>query len=331
MTRVTVLHGAGYVGRELVRLLLHHPSATLTCVTSRTYGGQPLHVAHPMLRGQHALVFSDPADFDHSNTDAVLVAAEHGKGAQTISQLLENGYTGPVIDLSADLRFGDIHVYETLFNITHPAPALAADFHYGLAEIFAPYPSHRVANPGCFATGLLLSLWPLHQNLGVFQAAITALTGASGSGARPKATTHFPDREGNVRAYKVLSHQHLPEILQFLDPATRVAFVPVSGPWTRGIWGTVHVTTEADEITVGRWFKQTYSKAACVRLWPGILPELHYAVGTPYCDLGWVVHKGQLVIGFALDNMLKGAASQAIQNLNLIMGWPETAGLVPYR
>ena len=328
MSRIAVLHGAGYVGRELIELLLRHPLATLSCVTSRTYAGKTLDAAHPMLRDRHNLRFADPGAFDPTAADAVLVAAEHRKGADTVSKLLKAGFAGPIIDLSADHRFTDVHRYEELFGVTHSAPDQISKFQYGIPEIFSPYKSQYIANPGCFATGLLLSLWPLHVNLGAFTAAVTALTGASGSGTRPKPTTHFPARDGNVRAYKVLSHQHLPEITQFLHADTRVAFVPVSGPWTRGIWGTVQVATDADESTVGSWFEQAYGPYPCVRLWPGALPELHYAVRTPFCDLGWVVREGRLVIGFALDNMLKGAASQAIENLNLLMQWPQTAGLL---
>ena len=188
-----------------------------------------------------------------------------------------------------------------------------------------------MANPGCFATGLALALWPLSRHLETATVAVTALTGASGSGTRPKAATHFPERDGNVRAYKVLVHQHLPEVQQVVGPGLRIAFVPASGPWTRGIWGTVHVTLP-EGITAGEvdeWYATAYDQAPFVRLWPNQLPELRYAVHTPFCDLGWIVRNRALVVGFALDNLLKGAASQAIQNLNLLLGLPQTAGLLP--
>jgi N-acetyl-gamma-glutamyl-phosphate reductase len=205
-------------------------------------------------------------------------------------------------------------------------------FVYGLPEVHAPYPAGTrwVANPGCFATGITLALWPPARHLSPLRASVTALTGASGSGTKAKATTHFPTRDGNVRAYKILAHQHLPEIRQTLGAHAEVAFVPVSGPWTHGIWGTAHVTLPAGvgEADVAAWFEAAYGEAACVRCWPGALPELRYAAGTPFCDVGWVVQGDHLVVGFALDNLLKGAASQAVQNLNLLLGWPETAGLI---
>ena len=144
----------------------------------------------------------------------------------------------------ADFRFDDPGLYETWFGYTHPAQGLLDDFVYGLVEANAPYPAGTkwVANPGCFATGVGLALWPLAQHLSPLKASVTALTGASGSGTKAKATTHYPTRDGNVRAYKILAHQHQPEIQQTLGPDAEAAFVPVSGPWTRGIWGTAHIT-----------------------------------------------------------------------------------------
>lgn len=330
---IAILHGAGYAGGELIRLLLAHPAVSLDVVTSRAFTHEPVWKAHPHLRGQTPLVFSDEEAPDLGGIDAVLIAAEHGKGARAALQLLEGGYEGAIIDLSADFRFRDAALYEPWFGFTHPAPELIPSYVYGLPEVYAPYPpaTRFVANPGCFATGIALALWPLSRQLKDVHAAVTALTGASGSGARPKETTHFPTREGNVRAYKVFAHQHLPEIRQVLGPGVELAFTPVSGPWTRGIWGTAHVrlpdgVTEAD---VAAWYEDAFGSAPFVRLWGPGLPELRYAVGTPYCDLGWVVNGRELVIGFAIDNLLKGAASQAVHNLNLVLGLPETAGLLP--
>ena len=327
MIRTAILHGSGYVGRELIRLLLQHPHTSIACVTSRTYAGTPLHTAHPALRGEHSIPFTEVSAFDSTGVDIVFVAAEHGKGAASIKALLERGYTGAIIDMSSDFRFQDTARYESLFNVKHPAPELTPHFSYGQPEIFAPYSTHYIANPGCFATGILLSTWPLHLNCTKIRASVTAITGASGSGVRPKQATHFPDRDGNVRAYKVLTHQHVYEVSQFLHTGISLAMVPVSGPWTHGIWGIIQLPVPAEKTEIAAWFQDAYSTHRLIRLWPDELPELRYSVGTPFFDLGWIVHDGELAIGFGMDNMLRGAASQAIQNMNLLMNLPMETGL----
>lgn len=332
--RVAVLHGAGYTGGELIRLLLSHPDVSLEAVTSRTFADQPVWVAHAKLRGQSDLVFTDPEQLDVAALDAVLIAAEHGKGVHTVQHhLLGEGFRGCIVDLSADFRFSDPAHYDKWFGYTHPAPELLDHFAYGLVERFAPYPegTRYIANPGCFASAIGLALWPIAHHLPDVHASVTALTGASGSGAKPKSTTHFPTRDGNVRAYKVFAHQHSPEIAHTIGPNASFSFAPVSGPWTRGIWGTAHFSVPAgvDENAIAGWFEDAYGDSPFIRCWPGQLPELRNAVNTPFCDIGWIVDGSQGVVGFAIDNLLKGAASQAIQNLNLVLGLPETAGLLP--
>ncbi len=330
--KVAVLHGAGYAGSELVTLLLRHPSVSLQTVTSRAFAGNPIWKAHVHLRGQTDLLFA-PDDSDVSSSDVVFITAEHGMGAAAVKTLLDASYKGIIIDLSADFRFVDAAIYPEWFGFDHPAPERLGAFVYGLPEVRAPYPAGTrfVANPGCFATGLALSLWPVALRAPGFHAFVTALTGASGSGTRPKETTHFPTRDGNVRAYKVLSHQHLPEVRQLIGDRGRIDFVPVSGPWTRGIWGTAHLQLPVPptEEAVRSWFEDAYRNAPFLRLTPGELPEMRASVGTPFCDIGWVVKDDALVVGFALDNLLKGAAAQAVQNMNLVAGLPETAGLLP--
>ncbi len=331
--KVAILHGAGYAGGELIRLLLRHPEFRLEMVTSRSFAGQPVWKTHPSLRGQTDLRFSDGKDFLAEEFDAIFIAAEHGKGAEIVAGLVASGYAGKVVDLSADFRLRLPAMYSTWYGFDHPAPDLLDSFVYGMAETVDSYPegTRFIANPGCFATGISLALWPVVQHLNPIDVAITALTGASGSGASPKATTHYPTREGNVRAYKVLKHQHLAEIIQLLGQENHLAFTPVSGPWVRGIWGTARLKLPSgiSKNDIVDWFTTSYEARALVRLWPDVLPELRYAVGTPFCDVGWIVEGRDLVVGFAIDNLLKGAASHAIQNLNLICGLPETAGLLP--
>ncbi len=331
--RIALLHGAGYTGGELIRLLLAHPVARLHAVTSRSYAGQPAWRAHPNLRGQLDLVFSDPDAFDPAEADIIFIAAEHGRSAPLAAALLADGFDGILIDLSADFRLDQADLYETWYDFEHPAPDLLASFVYGLPEICVPYPpeTKHIANPGCFATGVSLALWPAAQHMDRMDAFVTAWTGASGSGARPKATTHFPTRDGNARAYKALRHQHLPEIQQVLGPRATVRFVPVSGPWSRGVWGVADVPLPPDAAAsdVDGWYTEAYADCPLVRLYPDALPELRFSVHSPFCDIGWMVRDGRLLVGFAEDNLIKGAAGQAIQNLNLLLGLPAATGLLP--
>jgi N-acetyl-gamma-glutamyl-phosphate reductase len=331
VVRVGLLHGAGYVGGELIRLLAAHPDAALDTVTSRTFAGQPVGAAHASLQGQVDRTFAAPNEVDVGSLDALLVAGEHGQSMQVVPEIRATGFDEPIVDLSTDFRFRDPAVYPEWFDVDHPAPDLLNEAVYGLPEWSDEIDgASLVANPGCYATGITLALAPIAQQDVPFTAHVTALTGASGSGATPSTATHFPTRDGNVRPYKVLAHQHGPEILQTLGPHVTLDFVPASGPWTRGIWGTAQIEwpeTVAPN-TAAAWYEEAYADAPCVRCSPG-LPSLQPTVQTPFCDLGWDTDGSTLVVGFALDNLLKGAASQAIQNLNRTLGFSETAGLFP--
>lgn len=328
--RVGILHGAGYVGGELIRLLAGHPQAQLAAVTSRTFAGDPVAEAHPSLRGQVDQAFVAPSDAPLDALDAVLVAGEHGQSMHLVPELLDAGLEAPIVDLSADFRFRDASVYPEWFDVEHPAPELLDTATYGLPEWSEGPPTALIANPGCYATGITLALAPLAARDVPITAHVTALTGASGSGARPSAATHYPTRDGNVRPYKVLDHQHAPEIQQTIGAHVDLRFVPASGPWTRGIWGTAHIDGPAAPTpdAVREAFEAAYAEAPFVRCSSGALPSLRPTVGTPFCDVGWQVQDGTLVVGFALDNLLKGAASQAVQNLNRALGLPETKGLI---
>jgi N-acetyl-gamma-glutamyl-phosphate reductase len=327
-----ILHGAGYVGLELHRLLLVHPQISIDAVTSRSQVDQPMSSIEPSLRGITEQCFVDESSIDWDTVDVVFSCAEHGASAATLGRLLDDGYSGCIVDLSADFRLNAAHEYPRYYGFDHPAPSWLQQFVYGLPEAQTPYPEGQrlIANPGCFATGIGLACAPVADQLKGIHLGVTALTGASGSGGRPKPATHYPSRDNSVSAYRVLNHQHRPEILQLLPAETRLAMVPASGPWTRGIWGTVHFQAPdgVDQETVGAWFRAEYEDSPLIRLQEGALPVLKDVVHSPFCDLGWVVQDGNAVVGFAIDNLLKGAASQAVQNLNLLMGWPETMGLL---
>ena len=327
MKRAAVMHAAGYVGRSLIDCLLVHPEFDLVAATSRSFAGQSLGAAHPAHSGRSALVFSETLA-DTTGLDVVFVAAGHGQGTAAVEGLRDQGYEGLIVDMSADFRLPDPETYVARYGKEHPRPDLLEGAWYGMPEITGPPPAGTtlIANPGCFASAISLALHPFSGREG-FRFAVTAVTGASGSGALAKATTHFPDRDGNMRAYKVFTHQHEAEIDR-MAAGVPYSFVPVSGPWTAGIWGTAQAVLP-EGTDVASLFESSYSGKPLIRLWPDQLPELRWSVGSPFTDIGWTIKDGQLVIGFGLDNLRKGAATQAIQNANLAFGLPETTGLIP--
>lgn len=329
MKRTAVLHAAGYVGRSLMDVILRHPDLDLVAATSRSFAGQPVSAAHPVMAGRTMLSFSE--SLDASGLDIVFVAAGHGQGAAAVGSLREAGYRGLIVDMSADFRLPDPATYLERYGKEHPRPDLLNDAWYGMPEITGHPPAgvDLIANPGCFATAISLALHPF-TDLEGYAFSVTAMTGASGSGALPKPTTHFPDRDGNVRAYKIFGHQHEAEIDRMAQ-GVAYSFVPVSGPWTAGIWGTAQSRLPAgvDSDAVSALFTERYADQPLIRLWPGALPELRWSVASPFTDIGWVVEDGKIVVGFGIDNLMKGAATQAIQNANLAFGWDVTRGLIP--
>lgn len=316
------------MGRELIRLLHGHPLVDLAYVTSHSHANEPLYVAHPAFRGIVPGSFVE--ELPDVDLDVIFIAAGHGRGAAAVAELLARGYDGRIIDMSADFRLSSRDLYESVYAAEHPLPDLISSFQYGLPEIVGPYPADTkyIANPGCFATAIALALHPLTEVVPSLRASVTAMTGASGSGARASATTHFPDRNGNVRAYRVLSHRHTPEVEQTIGVEGGVHITPVSAPWTHGIWGTASVQVP-EAIEPSTLFNAAYGTSPLIRIHEDGLPELAPVVQSPFCDLGWIKQGDELVIGFALDNLMKGAASQAIQNMNLTFDLDETLGLIP--
>jgi len=321
--QTAILHGAGYVGRKLIEQVLVHPELELVAVTSRSHAGEPIWAAHKHLRAQSPVHFTSTLDME---VDLVFVAAGHGQGAAAVSELRISGFNGLVIDMSADFRLADPQTYLERYEVEHPRPDLLSDAWYGLPEITGPPPKGTtlIANPGCFASAISLALYPLSQAGLTSHVSVMALTGASGSGALAKAGTHYPSRAGNVKAYKVLEHQHEAEIDE-MAPGISYSFVPVSGPFTSGIWGTAQFSEK--NIDLAAQYHAAYDDHPFIRLWPGQIPELHWSVGSPFTDIGWIQKGNQWVVGFAIDNLMKGAATQAIQNANLALGFSETTGL----
>jgi N-acetyl-gamma-glutamyl-phosphate/LysW-gamma-L-alpha-aminoadipyl-6-phosphate reductase len=332
--RVGIEGAAGFTGGELIRLLLGHPKVEIAQVKSSTYPGRPVFMAHPNLRGRTALSFVQKLDY--AKLDCLFIAGGHGDSMRDVPAILNlTGKKLRVIDLSADFRLRDASLYPKWYTRTHKAPELLKDFAYGLVELNRKEiaRSRHIANPGCFATATALALGPLAKAGVSGVVSVTAITGSSGSGANPSLITHHPIRHANLKAYKPFTHQHVPEIEQMLaglagKRALTLSLVPLSGPFSRGIYAVCQVDAPKgwNEEKVMGLYKAAYEGSRFVRLVEEP-PTLGAVVGSNHCDLFVTVQEGRICVISAIDNLVKGASGQAIQNLNVMMGWDEGEGL----
>jgi N-acetyl-gamma-glutamyl-phosphate reductase len=329
--RAAIVGGTGYGGMELLRLLLEHPQAEVTAITSRTETGRVADV-HPHLRGCTDLAFTAGRAVDLAReNDVLFFATPHGVSAKESPAVLDAVPGVRVVDLSGDFRLGSAALYEEHYGRPHPHPGRLADAVYGAPECGARAAlagARLVANPGCHAIATLIALWPLARaGLLAGRAAVCSVTGSSGSGATPGKGTHHPERFGNFKAYRPLLHQHLPEILRALPDGTRIDFVPHSAPIARGIHVTAFLPLspgrEADAVAAvaAAWAREPF-----VRLVPDV-PELRAVVGSNYADVGVTAQDGTALVTVAIDNLGKGMAGTAVQNMNIICGLDETLGL----
>lgn len=339
--QIAILGATGYTGLEVVRLLQQHPEAEVTYVSSDSQAGAELSDVYPHLRGviTHTLEPANAAEIA-KRADYALVALPSGISTGLVPGLLEAGLK--VIDLAGDHRLPS-EVYATWYKKTPPSSAILAEAVYGLPEINAAQIANAklIANPGCYPTSTLLSLLPLvkHGLIELDTLVIDAKSGISGAGKAATAATHFVEVNENFKAYKVGEHQHIPEIEQVLTqvnpsgtPVT-ISFTTHLVPMTRGILTTSYARltgaySTADLLDIYREF---YKNAPFVRLHPeGSFPQTRDVTAVNYCDIGLRVDpRTQRVTAIgAIDNLVKGAAGQAIQNLNLLAGLPETTGLI---
>lgn len=334
-----VLGAAGYGGGELLRLLGAHPAVDGIVAASRSHAGKPAHAAHPQLRGIVDLAFVPEPDWKaiaQHPTSVVFSAAPHGELAEKLPALerawAEAGMAEKVvlIDLSGDHRLSDAAAHAKHYGKPHPHPENLGRFVYGLTEWQRAriVGAKRIANPGCFATALELALLPLLGLKDLGWVAVDGVTGSSGSGVLPSETTHHPARAHDFRAYKPLVHQHLGEAEQLIrahGAKLEVSFVPHSAPLVRGVHCTLHART-ADRSAAER-VRALYEDEPFVRVLDGV-PRIATVVGSNFCDVGVVQQGEQLVVMTALDNLVKGMAGQAVQNMNLALGLDERAGLM---
>jgi len=334
MLKVAVVGAGGYVGGELLRLLLQHPATGDFVATSRSRAGCPIGETHPALALLTDARFSGMTPGEAAaGRDVVFLALEHGESSLVAAEVLAAS-PGLVIDLAADFRVSDLTLYQSYYG-THPAPALVPRFTYALADVLGPRlrGATALATPGCFATAAQLALYPL-AGLGLGSGpALFAITGSSGSGAQPKPTTHHPARAHNVFAYSVLGHRHEAEVLERWRQWTgrtdlRPRLLTHSGPFVRGIYLTLHGRLANPAPGVPERYREAYAGRPFVRLLEHP-PELTHAVGTNHA----LIHAAQSADGsevqvmVAVDNLIKGAGGQALQAMNLALGLAEDSGL----
>ena len=312
---VGIIGGAGYTGGETIRLLLNHPHASLTFVHSRSNAGNPLYSAHPDLLGETSLTFTDTI---HQDVDVIFLCLGHGESKKFLQ---ENTIpeAAKIIDLSQDFRLGD----------TLPG----REFVYGLPEVAREVIKNakNIANPGCFATAIELGLVPLAKAGILRETYTTGITGSTGAGQKLQDTTHFTWRVNNISAYKTLTHQHIKEIkrtLKQLQPTffADINFVPWRGDFARGIYVSSCVTVDKSLDEIRSLYKDFYKDQAFTFVSEDMI-DLKQVVNTNKCIICLEKEGDKLVIHSAIDNLLKGASGQAVQNMNLMCGFEEEAGL----
>jgi N-acetyl-gamma-glutamyl-phosphate reductase common form len=333
--KIGIFGGSGYGGAELLRILLAHPHAEVSLVTANEQAGKSVGEVHKNLYGLTDLRFvSAPDDLEGlASLDCVFFALPHGQALEIAPRVPSNV---KVIDLSGDFRINDAAEFQKHYGREHTATDFQREFVYGLTETNreAIRRARLVANPGCFATATLLGLAPLiARGLLAGRVIVDAKTGSSGSGTKAAANTHHPQRMNSFYAYKPFTHQHVPEIEQELrrvgDWTSELVFMTHSLPVARGIFASIYCETK-EELTTEQarsLFKDFYRDSFFVRLIEGS-PDINWVKTTNFCDIGFAVRGSNLVVFSAIDNLVKGAAGQAVQNMNLMFGLDEKTGLM---
>jgi len=341
--KVGVFGASGYVGGELLRLLLRHPRVELVSATSNRYAGEFIHRVHPNLRSQTSLKFAKPDPQKIvEECDLLFVATPHGVSSTFMPQILETGLR--VIDASADFRLKEPEAYPKWYGWSHKCPELLEKAVYGLPELHREEikTAQLVAGPGCMAAAAILALAPIVKSGKVEKKRIVVdfKVGSSGAGAKPSLSSHHPEHYSVVRPYKPVGHRHTAEIEQELGvlagEKVSIAMSAHAVNMVRGILATCHVflTDQVSSIEIWRLYRGFYGGEPFIRLVrdrKGIFryPDPKIVVGSNYCDIGFEIdeHTDRVVFLSAVDNLMKGAAGTAVQDMNIMCGWDEKEGL----
>lgn len=338
--KIAIFGGSGYGGSDLLRILLFHPKAEIVLVTANEQAGKSVGEVHKNLFGLTDLKFEKAPELGElsqlsqlAELDVAFFALPHGQALNLIPQLPENV---KIIDLSGDFRINDAEIFTEFYKLEHTAMDLQKSFVYGLTETNRELikTAKNIANPGCFATATNLALAPLvKSNLLDGKIIVDAKTGSSGSGAKAAANTHHPERVNSFYAYKPFTHQHVPEIKQHLSEvgefANEFVFMTHSLPVSRGIFASCYAETN-EEISTAELkeiFEEFYKDSLFVRIVENS-PNINWVKNTNFCDIAVHANGKNIAVFSAIDNLVKGAAGQAVQNMNLMFGLDEKTGLV---
>lgn len=339
MIKIAIIGASGYTGVELARILSNHPEVTITAATSRQYDGKPLSQVFPNLRSKVDLICRNhTVDELIDMADFFFTAVPHKTAMNIVPDLLAAGKK--IVDLSADFRIRDVKTYEKWYQ-QHSAAEIVDEAVYGLPELYRDQikSSRLIANPGCYPTSIILGLAPLLKAGVINPSSIIAdsKSGTSGAGRAPGVGTLFCEVTDGFRAYKVGgTHRHLPEIEQeincFLDKQVTISFTPHLLPISRGILSTIYASLKSGITSddIASLYDTMYKDEYFVRvLAKGLLPATQYVRGSNFCDIGFAIDErsGRIIVMSAIDNIVKGAAGQAVQNMNLMLGFDETTGL----
>ena len=332
MNKIAIIGASGYTGGELLRILLNHDKVEITDVTSRQYNELPVHKVHPHIRDS-GLVFTNKNP-DELDADIVFTATPHGASMKIVPDILDTG--AKVIDLSGDYRYKDRAVYEKWYGMKHTDNLESV---FGLPEIYREEikKANLVANPGCFPTGAILASYPLVKNNLVDRIVIDSKTGVSGAGIKASPTTHYPNIADNINPYKISSHRHMSEIQQELHgfDDVKVSFTPHLVPVNRGIQTTSHsfLIKDITPDELRQYYEKEYAGEFFIKLMDeGEIPHLSSVRGSNFVHIGGfeIDETGRVIMLSAIDNLVKGASGQAIQNMNILLGINENEGLKHY-
>ena len=338
MAKIGVAGASGYTGLELLRLLINHPEAEIVFLTSETYQGENISRVFPSISGFVDIKLSSIESISSDTCDIVFLALPHTTSMGKVPDFLK-GHT-KVIDLSADYRLKDPAIFKKWYSVPHQKPELLTEAIYGLPEIHREKikSARLVANPGCYPTSATLALAPLVTEnwVDISSIIVDSKSGISGAGRKASLGTQFSEINGGVSAYNIAVHRHTPEIEQELSALAKqnvqISFSPHLVPMTRGMLSTVYINLKQGPSVVEliEHFQKFYAGEPFIRILPlGECANSHFTVSSNFCDIGVQVDKRnqRAIITSAIDNLIKGASGQAIQNMNLMLGIPETTGL----